>query len=50
MRLSIFQVLQDAVKANELTEEEGATVAKNILFHTANRVYRLRLEPQWPIP
>jgi len=39
--------LQDAVKANELTEEEATRVAKNILFHTANRVYRLCLEPQW---
>jgi|SRR6267154_3330858 len=45
-----FQVLQGAVKANELTEEEAAKVAKDILFHTANRVYDLRLEPQWPIP
>ena len=45
--VSICQVLQDAVKANELTEEEAARVAKNVLFHTANRVYRLRLEPRW---
>ena len=50
VRLFIFQVLQGAVKANELTEEEAAKVAKDILFHTANRVYDLRLEPQWPIP
>ncbi|KAN0120472.1 Amidohydrolase domain containing protein, partial [Russula decolorans] len=48
-RRALSSVLQDAVKANELTEEEAAKVAKNILFHTANRVYRLRLEPQWPI-
>lgn len=41
------QVLQDAVKANELREEEAARVAKDILFHTANRVYRLELEPHF---
>ena len=41
-----FQVLQDAVKADELTEEEAVRVAKDILFHTANRVYRLGLQPQ----
>ncbi|KAH9982024.1 amidohydrolase-domain-containing protein [Russula compacta] len=45
-RRALSSVLQDAVKANELTEEEVARVAKDILFHTANRVYRLGLEPQ----
>ena len=40
-----FQVLQDAVKSNELREEEAARIAKDILFHTANRVYHLELEP-----
>jgi hypothetical protein len=41
-----FQVLQDAVKIDELTEEEAARVAKDILFHTANRVYSLGLQPE----
>ena len=43
-----LQVLQEAVKANELREEEAARVAKDILFHTANRVYHLDLEPHFP--
>jgi len=42
------QVLQDAVKADELTDKEAARVAKDVLFHTANRVYRLGLQPQRP--
>jgi hypothetical protein len=44
----LFQVLKGAVETNELREEEAARVAKDILFHTANRVYHLELEPQWP--
>ena len=44
--LPSFQVLLDAVKADELTEEEAVRAAKDILFHTANRVYHLGLEPR----
>ncbi|KAI0286499.1 amidohydrolase 2 [Russula brevipes] len=45
-RRALSTVLQDAVKANEFTEAEAARVAKDVLFHTANRVYHLELEPQ----
>jgi hypothetical protein len=44
--LPSFQVLLDAVKADELTEEEAVRAAKDVLFHTANRVYDLGLEPR----
>jgi len=49
-RRALSSVLQDAVKANELTEEEAARVAKDILFHNANQVYRLGLEPECHMP
>lgn len=43
-RHALSLVLQEAVRADELTPEEAARVAKDILFHTANRVYLLGLE------
>jgi hypothetical protein len=43
-RQALSSVLQEAVRADELTREEAARVAKDILFHTANRVYLLGLE------
>ncbi|KAI9439464.1 amidohydrolase 2 [Russula earlei] len=49
-RRALSSVLRDAVEADELTEDEAARVAKDILFHTANRVYRLGLEPQSLVP
>jgi len=49
-RRALSSVLQGAVKADELTEEEAARVAKDILFHTADRVYRLGLQPQRYLP
>ncbi|KAI0297038.1 amidohydrolase-domain-containing protein [Multifurca ochricompacta] len=45
-RQALSVVLQEAVKADELTKDEAARVAKDILFHTANRVYLLGLEAQ----
>jgi len=45
-RRALSSVLLDAVKADELTEEEAVRAAKDILFHTANRVYDLGLEPR----
>ena len=42
-----LQVLQDGVKADELTEEEAARV---VSFHTANGIYRLGLQPQRHFP
>jgi hypothetical protein len=47
--LPSFQVLLDALRADELTEEEAMRAAKDILFHTANRVYHLGLEPQYHV-
>jgi hypothetical protein len=40
------QVMQDAVKAGELSENEAIRAAKDILFQTANRLYSLGLETQ----
>ena len=34
-------VLQDAVRTHESRVEEIARVAKDVLFHTANRVYSI---------
>ncbi|KAI0258154.1 amidohydrolase 2 [Gloeopeniophorella convolvens] len=42
-RRALTQVLVEAVKNNELTEATAVAAAKNILFHTANRLYHLGL-------
>ncbi|KAH9029232.1 amidohydrolase 2 [Lactarius pseudohatsudake] len=46
-RRALASVLYEAVREDDLTPEEAARVAKDILFHTANRVYLLGLEARY---
>jgi len=41
----LFEVLQDSVRREELTEQQAIGVAQRALFHNANKLYRLGLEP-----
>lgn len=43
-----LQVLEEIVQSRELTEAEAVTIVQNALFHNANRVYNLGLEPHLP--
>lgn len=40
------QVLSDSVTREELTEKQAIEIVENALFHNANRIYNLGLEPK----
>ena len=42
---SLLQVLEESVRREELSEEQAIGVAQRALFHNANKLYRLGLEP-----
>ncbi|KAJ7623283.1 amidohydrolase 2 [Roridomyces roridus] len=48
-RQVLYAVLSDTVSAGELLERAAALIAENALFHNANRVYSLGLEPNLSI-
>jgi len=41
----LFEVLQESVRREELTEQQAIGVAQRALFHNANKLYGLGLEP-----
>jgi len=45
-RQVLYEVLSDSVNREELTEKQAIEIVENALFHNANRIYNLGLEPQ----
>jgi hypothetical protein len=45
---SFFQILAEVVQLHELAETEAVAIVQNALFHNANRLYKLGLEPHLP--
>lgn len=43
-----LQVLSEHIAAKEFTEGQATLIAENALFHNANRLYKLRLQPILP--
>lgn len=41
------QVLSETVLRQEMTENQAIKVLQDALFHNANRIYSLGLEPKW---
>ncbi|KAJ6621401.1 amidohydrolase-domain-containing protein [Mycena sp. CBHHK59/15] len=48
-REALYTVLAEIVTSGELKETEAATIAENALFHNANKLYNLGLEPERPV-
>ncbi|KAI0063025.1 amidohydrolase 2 [Artomyces pyxidatus] len=46
-REALLEVLSEYVRRPGLTEAQAVQIAKNALFHNANRVYKLGLEPEF---
>ncbi|KAH0834001.1 amidohydrolase 2 [Lanmaoa asiatica] len=44
-RQALYEVLSDSVRREELNEQQAIEIAQNALFHNANRIYSLGLEP-----
>ncbi|KAJ7066706.1 amidohydrolase-domain-containing protein [Mycena amicta] len=44
-REALFEVLAEARRRGEMTEDDAVNIVKNALFHNANRLYNLGLEP-----
>jgi len=44
-REALYDVLSESVRNQELTEKQAVAVVQGALFHNANRVYNLGLEP-----
>ncbi|KLO15252.1 hypothetical protein SCHPADRAFT_914510 [Schizopora paradoxa] len=44
-REALFEVLEESVRREELSEEQAIGVAQRALFYNANKLYRLGLEP-----
>ncbi|KAF8064167.1 amidohydrolase-domain-containing protein [Lyophyllum atratum] len=45
-RQALFEVLSEIVHSGELSETAAVQIVQNALFHNANRVYKLGLEPK----
>ncbi|KAF7309726.1 CBM1 domain-containing protein [Mycena indigotica] len=41
----LWQVLSDYLRRGELSEDEAVLIVQNALFHNANKLYKLALEP-----
>lgn len=41
----VTQVLSEFVRREELKEQQAIEIVRNALFHNANRIYNLGLEP-----
>ncbi|KAJ7155488.1 amidohydrolase-domain-containing protein [Mycena crocata] len=48
-RQALFTVLSDIVASGELLQRDAVLIAQNSLFHNANRLYNLGLEPDLTI-
>ncbi|KAJ8495480.1 hypothetical protein ONZ45_g1240 [Pleurotus djamor] len=44
-RQALYAAISDIVKAGEITEAQGVQIIQNALFHNANRIYELQLQP-----
>ncbi|KAF8556726.1 amidohydrolase 2 [Imleria badia] len=44
-RVALYEVLCDSVRREELTEQQAIEIVQNALFHNANKLYNLGLEP-----
>lgn len=44
-RQALYEALADVVRHKEITEAQAVQIVQNALFHNANRVYALGLEP-----
>lgn len=45
-RQALYEALADVVRHREITEVQAVQIVQNALFHNANRVYALGLEPR----
>ncbi|KAF8216413.1 amidohydrolase-domain-containing protein [Mycena galopus ATCC 62051] len=48
-RQALYDVLSESVALEELTESEAVLIVQNALFHNANKLYNLSLEPDMVI-
>jgi hypothetical protein len=47
--LGSWKVLSESVALGELLENDAVTIVQNALFHNANKLYNLSLEPDMAI-